>query len=593
VGGVVTVAAVAFGIVLAYVAHNAEPILRRRVIANLQERFQSPVELDALHISVAKGLQVSGSGLRILSFGQRPGTAQAEQAPMLAVKSFSFRMGVRQLLQPTMHVAVVRVEGMQLTIPPKQERAPLVPRKNEEEKRPKRSIVVDRIECSDVTLTIATNKPGKLPLVFDISHVTLHDVGAGRSMPFEAQLMNAKPVGDIASTGKFGPWQSDDPRETPVEGSYSFTKADLGTIKGISGTLDSTGRYSGVLGEIGVTGTTETPDFALDMSEHPVNLRTEFDATVDGTTGDTILNAIHATLRNTVLEVKGKVIRASDLPGVGMDDVQGHQIEIAVVSDKARIEDVLTLGAKTSPPLMNGALTLRAQLMIPPGKVSVTKKMKIAGTFNIREATFSNPQWQQTVDKLSARASGNPEKANAQDAARVASGMGGNFALADAVVNISKLHYQMPGAAVDLTGNYSLDGERFDFSGTVRTDATASQMLTGWKSIVAMPFDKLLKKDGAGVQAPITISGTKSAPKLGLDLGKLSTQILSRHKDEKPAPAPDTNQAAAALVRSRNASLRLLLSRLGARWPSIHMQPQSCPRRSWICLQSIRTRTTL
>jgi hypothetical protein len=405
----------------------------------------------------------------------------------------------------------------------------------QEQERPKRSIVVDRIECSDVTLTIATNKPGKLPLVFAIREVTLHDVGGGRAMPFEAQLVNPKPVGEIASTGKFGPWQSDDPRETPVEGSYSFNKADLGTIKGISGTLDSTGRYSGTLGEIGVTGTTETPDFALDMSEHPVNLRTEFDATVDGTTGDTILNAIHATLRNTVLEVKGKVIRASDLPDADKGE-QGHQIEIAVVSDKARIEDVLALGAKTSPPLMNGALTLRAQLTIPPGHMSVTKKMKIAGTFNIRGATFSNPQWQQTVDKLSARASGNPEQANAQDAARVASGMGGEFALADAVVSVSKLHYQMPGAEVDVTGKYSLDGERFDFSGTVRTDATASQMLTGWKSIVAMPFDKLLKKDGAGVQAPITISGTKSAPKLGLDLGKLSEQILSRHKDEKPDP---------------------------------------------------------
>jgi hypothetical protein len=57
-------------------------------------------------------------------------------------------------------------------------------------------------------------------------------------------------------------------------------------------------------------------------------------------------------------------------------------------------------------------------------------------------------------------------------------------------------------------------------------------MLTGWKSILAMPFDPLLKKNGAGLQIPIKIDGTKSDPKLGLDLGKLGKQIFSRHKDK-------------------------------------------------------------
>ena len=70
----------------------------------------------------------------------------------------------------------------------------------------------------------------------------------------------------------------------------------------------------------------------------------------------------------------------------------------------------------------------------------------------------------------------------------------------------------------------------FDFAGTARTQATASQMLTGWKSILAMPLDRLLKKDGAGLEVPIKISGTKSRPKLGLDLDKL----FSRAKEAAP-----------------------------------------------------------
>ena len=73
-----------------------------------------------------------------------------------------------------------------------------------------------------------------------------------------------------------------------------------------------------------------------------------------------------------------------------------------------------------------------------------------------------------------------------------------NFALANAMLDVSRLNYQMPGALVDdLTGKYSLDGETFDFAGTVRTKATASKMLTGWKSILAMPFDRFFKKNGA------------------------------------------------------------------------------------------------
>jgi hypothetical protein len=532
-GGVMLMLLAVGAVVVAYVLRNAEPILRRRVIANLEERFRAPVELDALHISLLQGLEVSGGGLRVFPVGEpnRP-DAQSSGQPIVSVESFSFRTGLRELFEPVMRVNTVTVDGMRLNIPPKQDRGPLT-----REKLPaklKLSIVVDKVVCRDMTLTIETSKPGKEPLVFDVHDVTLHDLGPGNPFPFEASLMNPRPQGDVHSTGHFGPWMADDPRETPVDGSYSFTNADLATIKGISGTLSSTGRYSGTLGEIGVVGTTETPNFALDVSEHPVDLRTEFNATVDGTTGDTKLNSVQATLLHTVLQVSGTVMRTGDRRGEaksGAANESGHFIDISVMSDHARVEDMLRLGVKTSPPLMQGDLALRARLSIPPGHISVTQKMRVQGTFAIHGATFSNPQWQQTVDKLSERATGNPEQANAAEAAHVASAMSGNFALANAMLDVPKLNYQVPGAQVDLTGKYGLDGERFDFEGTVRTQATASQMLTGWKSVLAMPLDRLLKKNGAGLEVPIKISGTKSQPKLGLDLDKL----FSRPKEGAPA----------------------------------------------------------
>jgi hypothetical protein len=217
--------------------------------------------------------------------------------------------------------------------------------------------------------------------------------------------------------------------------------------------------------------------------------------------------------------------------------VPGHFIDLSVASNRARVEDILRLGAKTSPPLMRGDLALRAHLTIPPGDVSVSKKMRVQGTFAIRSATLENQRWQDTVDNLSLRAQGNPKELKSEVAPVVTSQIGGNFTLANAVLDMPKLRYQMPGAQVDLAGKYSLDGKTFDFAGTVRTKATASQMLTGWKSIAAMPFDKLLAKNGAGVEIPVTISGTKSDPKFGVDTDKLWSEIFSRH-DKQAAPPP-------------------------------------------------------
>ena len=94
-------------------------------------------------------------------------------------------------------------------------------------------------------LLIRNGKPGKLPLDFEISRVALHSVGPGQPMRFEATLVNPKPIGNIQSSGYFGPFQQENPGETPVRGSYSFTHADLATFKGIGGILSSTRKIAG------------------------------------------------------------------------------------------------------------------------------------------------------------------------------------------------------------------------------------------------------------------------------------------------------------------------------------------------------------
>ena len=71
----------------------------------------------------------------------------------------------------------------------------------------------------------------------------MRSLGIAEQMPFTATLTNPMPKGQIETSGTFGPWQKDDPGATPLGGKYSFQNANLDTIKGIGGILNSTGTF--------------------------------------------------------------------------------------------------------------------------------------------------------------------------------------------------------------------------------------------------------------------------------------------------------------------------------------------------------------
>src|SRR4029078_12940185 len=56
---------VAFAIVAAVMIRRATPILKGRVIETLHTRFNAQVDLDTFDVSIIRGLEVSGGGLRI------------------------------------------------------------------------------------------------------------------------------------------------------------------------------------------------------------------------------------------------------------------------------------------------------------------------------------------------------------------------------------------------------------------------------------------------------------------------------------------------------------------------------------------------
>jgi hypothetical protein len=115
------------------------------------------------------------------------------------------------------------------------------------------------------------------------------------------------------------------------------------------------------------------------------------------------------------------------------------------------------------------------------------------------------------------RAHGKPKQSNAQDADVVGSSVSGKFSQADAVLDVSELNFEIPGAKAAMTGQIQLVASTYEFEGKVRTEATASQMTTGWKSLLIKPFDGLLKKNGAGLELPIKVTGTRSTYDLRLN----------------------------------------------------------------------------
>jgi hypothetical protein len=82
------------------------------------------------------------------------------------------------------------------------------------------------------------------------------------------------------------------------------------------------------------------------------------------------------------------------------------------------------------------------------------------------------------------------------------------------------LTFSVEGASVRLAGNYDTARELLNFNGELRLRAKASQTQTGWKRLVLKVFDPMLDGPGAGTVLPISITGTKSAPKFGADLKK-------------------------------------------------------------------------
>jgi hypothetical protein len=496
---------------------NIDDRMREWVVEQLQEKFHTDVELQELHVRLLPDVGVAGEelSLRIHNRNDLP--------PMFHIAKFSFNVGWSGIVNAPHHISGIYVENMTITIPPRGEKTEKPPAS----KKKFPEVTVDEIVINDTDLVIMPKKRGKVPLDFDIHDLVLKSVGPDKPFDFHGNLTNAKPQGEIATHGTFGPWNADEPGDSAVAGSYKFTDADLGPFPGIAGTLSSTGDYTGKLNEIAVKGETDTPNFSLDPVGHPVPLHTDFSATVNGTDGDTYLHPVKATLGKSVIVCEGSVVNVPN---------QGHLIQLNVDAPNAHIEDMLALAINSDKPFMIGPAKIKAKLTIPPGKLKVLQKMILDGKVNIANANWSDPKVRDKLESLSRHAEGKPED---EGAGSSVANLNGDFKLEKAVINFRSLTFSVPGANLDLMGKYDIGESDMDFSGHLRLQAKLSQTVTGKKSFFLKAVDPFFSKEGAGTLLPITITGKRDAPTLGVSVFHKTFKRSLGDKEEKGSDGDD------------------------------------------------------
>lgn len=497
---------VAAAVGLSLAAWRLEPWLRARIVSALGQRFDARVELDSFHVSALHGLEAEGRGLAVW-----PQQSQAT-APLIYVDRFRFRAPLRW--SRTLQIADVELDGMRLTLPPHAHfvhpasaaspaAAPLPLR-----------FVLNRLHCADLLLTLQTDKPGREPMQFRIHSLTLTGLSSSAPMHVAATLTIPRPAGEVSVVASFGPWTSADPGEAPLLGSYILSHAQLQSFRGIRGQLSSSGRFQGTLRALAVQGSTSTPDFALTHFGQTLPLSTHFDALVDATTGDTHLNRVDAQLAHSRFSTSGDVLRLHGR----------HQLSFAVQIPAGRIEDFLRLlNRPGSDPLLSGGLALSANLRIPPGDLPVHRRLQLDGHFQIVDALFAHGNIQRPIAQLSLRGLGHPEAIASTDPQSIRAVLAGDFFLADALLHLPQLDFAVPGAHVAVRGNYALDSEALNFNGTADLNARASEMVTGWKSLLLRPADRLFGRQGTHLL--FTVTGSRSNPAVHLDVAGFDLRL--------------------------------------------------------------------
>jgi hypothetical protein len=164
---------------------------------------------------------------------------------------------------------------------------------------------------------------------------------------------------------------------------------------------------------------------------------------------------------------------------------------------------------------------LTTTFLLPSGEQDVIDRLNLNGRFSLKQARFSNIDVQRRIEALSLRARGKQDEEAPETGSSVVSNLRGRFVMRGAKIDFKELTFSIPGAEVQLAGLYDLHSEALDFKGDLLVDASLAQMTTGFKSFLARLAQPFFRREGGGSKFPIKITGPRTKPEFGLDMGRV------------------------------------------------------------------------
>ena len=143
-----------------------------------------------------------GCELEMVRF-ERP-TKIGREKPLATVQKIRITGRYSDLLFRPFHLAMIEVNGLRVRIP-----APGEPKnwnEDTDEKGTSSRVSVGRLIADGAVLEVEKEK-GDVPLKFEIHKLLLDSIVVHEPMNYEVSMSIPEPPGELASKGKFGPWE--------------------------------------------------------------------------------------------------------------------------------------------------------------------------------------------------------------------------------------------------------------------------------------------------------------------------------------------------------------------------------------------------
>ncbi len=255
-------------------------------------------------------------------------------------------------------------------------------------------------------------------------------------------------------------------------------------------------------------GRIEVAGFGVEGSGHATPLTADYDATVNGTNGDVLLDPAVATFQRTRIEVRGWIAEQAGERG------KTATFDLAV--PQGRVDDLLAL-FDSGQPDMSGPVTLRGRFVWPPGPTPFLRKIRMDLAFGIERGRFTSTNTQGSIDRLSESAAGEKRSEIEEDPRTVLLDLRGGIRVRNGVAAISDGKMRVPGADAAVQGTYSLTDKRLNLKGTLDTRGDISEETSGIKAWLLKAVTPLFKKRGRERIIPFEITGSYGKTTVSID----------------------------------------------------------------------------